>query len=105
MNFEFDNNLPIYVQLVEQLKIFIISGRYQVGEKIPSVRELKLIYTERTTGKYITTDKKVIENLKNEYAKNLTNKYFENMTTIGYSKDQTINYLQKLGGNNGTIKM
>jgi len=126
MNFEFDNNLPIYVQLVEQLKIFIISGRYQVGEKIPSVRELaskakvnpntmqkalqeleslKLIYTERTTGKYITTDKKVIENLKNEYAKNLTNKYFENMTTIGYSKEQTINYLQKLGGNNGTIKM
>lgn len=126
MNFEFDNNLPIYVQLVEQLKILIISGRYQVGEKIPSVRELaskakvnpntmqkalqeleslKLIYTERTTGKYITTDKKVIENLKNEYAKNLTNKYFENMTTIGYSKEQTINYLQKLGGNNGTIKM
>lgn len=124
MNFEFDNNLPIYVQLVEQLKIFIISGRYQVGEKIPSVRELaskakvnpntmqkalqeleslKLIYTERTTGKYITTDKRIIENLKNEYAKNLTNKYFENMTAIGYSKEQTINYLR--GGNNGTIKM
>ena len=40
MKFEFDNNIPIYIQLVEQLKIYIISGNIKPGEKLPSVREL-----------------------------------------------------------------
>ena len=74
MKFEFDNNIPIYIQLVEQLKIYIISGKIKPGERLPSVRdlalhskvnpntmqkalieleELKLIYTERTTIKYL----------------------------------------------------
>ena len=38
MKFEFDNNLPIYVQLVEQLKIYIISEKIKPGERLPSVR-------------------------------------------------------------------
>lgn len=119
MNFEFDNNLPIYVQLVEQLKIGIISGTFPIGEKIPSVRdlammakvnpntmqralveleELKLIYTERTNGKYVTNDKKVIEKLKKEYASTLTNQYFDGMMAIGYTKEQVKEYLNEKGG-------
>ena len=42
MKFEFDNNIPIYIQLVEQLKIYIISGTIKSGERLPSVRELAL---------------------------------------------------------------
>ena len=42
MKFEFDNNIPIYIQLVEQLKIYIISGKIKPGERLPSVRELAL---------------------------------------------------------------
>ena len=42
MNFEFNNNTPIYVQLVEQLKMRIVSGYLKVGERLPSVRELAL---------------------------------------------------------------
>ena len=42
MKFEFDNNAPIYIQLVEQLKNNIISGTLGVGERLPSVRELAL---------------------------------------------------------------
>ena len=40
MNWIFDNERPIYLQLVEQLKILIISGKFKPGEKLPSVREL-----------------------------------------------------------------
>ena len=85
MKFEFDNNVPIYIQLVEQLKIYIISEKIKSGERLPSVRdlalqtkvnpntmqkalveleELKLIYTERTNGKYITNDKDLINSYK-----------------------------------------
>ena len=115
MKFEFDNNIPIYIQLVEQLKIHIISGKIKPGERLPSVRdlalqvkvnpntmqkaltdleELKLIYTERTNGKFVTTDKKLINNYKNSYAKELSDKYFINMESIGFNKNEAINYLK-----------
>ena len=120
MKFEFDNNIPIYIQLVEQLQMYIISGKIKPGEKLPSVRdlalqtkvnpntmqkalneleELNLIYTERTNGKYVTTNKKLIDKLKYKYAKEISNKYFENMQNIGLTKDEVIEYLCELGGN------
>ena len=119
MKFEFDNNIPIYIQLVEQLKIHIISGKIESGERLPSVRDLalqtkvnpntmqkalveledlKLIYTERTNGKFVTTDQELIDKLKFEYADELSNKYFKNMENIGFDKNETIDYLKKLGG-------
>ena len=114
MKFNFDNNIPIYIQLVEQLKIYIISGKLKSGSRIPSVRELALstkvnpntmqralteleeiglIYTERTNGKFVTTDNNLIKKYKNEYAKSLSKEYFKNMSDIGFNKEETIKYL------------
>ena len=119
MKFEFDNNIPIYIQLVEQLKIYIISGNIKPGEKLPSVRdlaldtkvnpntmqkalveleELSLIYTERTNGKYVTEDKTLINKYKKEYANELTKKYFISMNNIGLKKEEILEYINKLGG-------
>lgn len=119
MNFEFNNNVPIYIQIVEQLKIYIISGKVKSGEKLLSVRdlalklkvnpntlqkalqeleELKLIYTERTNGKFVTDDQKLINKYKNEYAKELSKKYLDNMKQIGFELNDTIEYLKELGG-------
>jgi len=42
--------------------------------------------------------KKIIDNLKKEYAKELSNKYFTNMESIGFTKTETINYLKEIGG-------
>ena len=81
MKTNFDNNIPIYVQIVNYLKTYIIRGVFKSGERLPSVRDLaalfkvnpntmqkalgeleniKLIYTERTNGKYVTEDKKIL---------------------------------------------
>lgn len=119
MKFEFDNNIPIYIQLVEQLKIYIISGNIKPGERLPSVRELALqtkvnpntmqkalveleelglVYTERTNGKFVTTDQKLIDKLKYVYADEISNKYFSNMEGIGFKKHEVIQYLKELGG-------
>ncbi len=118
MNIVFDNNIPIYIQVLEYIKIYIISGVFKCGEKLPSVREfattfkvnpntmqkaltelenMELIYTERTNGKYVTNDFKVIEKLKDEYALTLAKSYFEGMKRIGLSKADSIRYLEKLG--------
>lgn len=119
MKFEFDNNIPIYIQLVEQLKIYIISGNIKSGERLPSVRdlasktkvnpntmqkalaeleELRLVYTERTNGKYVTNDQDLIDKLKKEYANELSNKYFSNMESIGFDRNATMKFLKDLGG-------
>ena len=119
MKFEFDNNIPIYIQLVEQLKIHIISGMIKPGERLPSVRDLalqtkvnpntmqkalmeledlKLIYTERTNGKYVTNDEKLINKYKNDFAYELSMNYFSSMKSIGFDKREVINYLKDIGG-------
>ena len=121
MQFEFDNNIPIYIQLVEQFKICIISGKIKSGQRLPSVRDLALqikvnpntvqkalvelenlglVYTERTNGKFVTDDKKLIDKYKKMYALELSNKYFSSMEDIGFSKNDAINYLKELGGDN-----
>lgn len=117
MEFTFDNNIPIYIQLLEYLKIYLISGVFKSGEKLPSVREfantfkvnpntmqkalselesMKLIYTERTNGKYVTKDIKMIEKLKDQYAINLAKSYFNGMKKIGLGKADSIKYLEGL---------
>ncbi|MBE6147223.1 MAG: GntR family transcriptional regulator [Firmicutes bacterium] len=119
MIFDFDNNIPIYIQLVEQLKTYIISGKIKPGERLPSVRELalitkvnpntmqkalveledlKLVYTERTNGKYVTNDQSLINKYKKQYALELSRKFFSNMESIGFSNSETIDYLRDLGG-------
>lgn len=119
MKFDFDNNSPIYIQLVEQLKIYIISGKLEVGERLPSVRELalltrvnpntmqkalveleelKLVYTERTNGKFVTNDQNLIEKYRKDYADELSKKYFASMESIGFDTSKAIKYLKDLGG-------
>ena len=122
MNYNFDNERPIYIQLVEMIRIDIVSGKFKKGQKLPSVRELalmmkvnpntmqkalveleneKLIYTERTNGKYVTEDKELIENAKKELAQEKVNNYLKSMQNIGINYDSAIRYLQELGGKNG----
>jgi len=117
MKFVFDNNLPIYIQLVEQLKKQIISGTIPPGSRLPSVRELasitkvnpntmqkalasleelKLIYTERTNGKFVTDDKNLLNKFKEKFAHELLKEYFENMQSIGFTKEDTIKYINNM---------
>ncbi len=122
MEYVFDNERPIYIQLVEMIRTDIVSGKFQKGQKIPSVRELalmmkvnpntmqkalveleneKLIYTERTNGKYVTEDDKLIEEIKKQLAQEKVSNYLNSMKKIGISYELAVKYLQELGGKNG----
>ena len=112
----FDNNVPIYIQLVEELKISIISGTIGPNEKLLSVRDLalqkrvnpntmqkaltelenmKLIYTERTNGKFVTNDTKLIDEFKQKYADDLSFNYVKNMKSLGYKIDEIIEIIKE----------
>ena len=119
MDYIFDNERPIYIQLVEKLKMQIVSGELKQGQRIPSVRDLALVarvnpntmqkalaelesqglvYTERTNGKFVTQNQKLIHQTKKELAKEKVQKYLDDMKNIGITYEQARNYLQELGG-------
>ena len=119
MEYIFDNDRPIYIQLAEEIRIQIVSGKLKQGERLPAVRELaiiarvnpntvqkalteledeKLIYTERTNGKFVTNDVKLIEKIKKQLAKEKVKSFFNDMQNIGISHDDVMRYLQELGG-------
>ena len=123
MDYIFSDDRPIYIQLVEMLRVEIVSGKLKKGQRIPAVRELalmakvnpntmqkalveledeKLIYTERTNGKYVTEDEILIEKIKKQLAQEKVNNYLNSMKNIGISYELAIKYLQELGGQNGT---
>ena len=103
---DFDANKPIYLQIVERIKAQIINGNYSPGEKMPSVRDFVaqmavnpntmqralaqlesegLIYTERTSGRFVSLDDKTIKVTKDEQARNITKKYVQEMQALHYS--------------------
>lgn len=119
MDWIFDNDRPIYVQLVEQLKIAIVSGIYTSGQKLPSVRDLAveikanpntvqralvelenmgIIYTERTNGKFVTKEKALLEKIKQEIAKESYENFIQNMKKLGYTQKEIEEYVIKNKG-------
>lgn len=110
MEINFKENAPIYLQIVNQLKMDICSGKIAKGEKLPSVRELALtvkvnpntiqrvyqelerealILTRRGMGTYVTEDENLIEAARGEVSDQLVKDFVNNMERIGY-KDQVI---------------
>lgn len=111
MLWDFKKDRPIYTQLIEQIELRIISGVYQSGQKMPSVRDLAaeaavnpntmqralteleregLLYTQRTSGRFITEDTEMIEKAKSSLATAQMNLFFDSMQAIGYNTLQTL---------------
>lgn len=111
MPWTLDSDRPIFIQILERIRMDIISGKYQPGEKLPSVRELAadaavnpntmqrafaelertgLVYSKRTSGRFITEDKEMIETLQEEIAKEKIRLFMESMSQLGYGREQTL---------------
>ena len=119
MSYNFDNERPIYVQLLEYIRLQIVSGVLKPSDRLPSVRDLALnmkvnpntmqkalseleeeglIYTERTNGKFVTENKDLIEKVKRKLAEEKVKNYINDMNNIGITYEEAIYYLQEMGG-------
>lgn len=121
IQFNFSDTQPIYIQLVEQLKLYIISGKIPPGEKLPSVRDLAmqaqvnpntmqralveledlgLIYTERTNGKYVTNNTDLIQKHRQIFVATKIEKFISEMSELGVDRETIIKWFIKQGGKN-----
>lgn len=105
LTFQLDLSQPLYEQVIDQVRSAIARGRIQLGEKIPSVRELAqalqinpntvmrayqeldrdgLIETRRGQGTFITTSKERVEMVREGLASQLITDFLEKLESLGY---------------------
>ena len=109
MPWNLDSSRPIYLQIIERVQMDIITGRYQPGDKLPSVRDLAqeaavnpntmqkalselersgLIYSPRTSGRFITDDKELIHQMKKELAAAEVSAFVAHMKQLGITPEE-----------------
>ena len=116
MNRNFRSDLPIYTQLIGQMEQDIASGTLPPGERLPSVRDLAadlgvnpntvqralqeleragLIYTQRTSGRFVTEDTAAIARCRESLAEGLIRDFLAAMTLLGYKRQDMVSLLQE----------
>ena len=111
MEYQFTNDKPIYLQLIDYFKAQIISGELPEGSRLDSVRaqvnpntmqkalseleRMGLVRTERTSGRFITDDKDMIRNMKKEVAATEIAAFLERMKALGFDKDEVIKIIEE----------
>ncbi len=100
---QFESNVPIYLQLVNTFKHKIVSGDLKDGSKLESVRDLALTYevnpntmqralaelerdglvfTERTSGRFITKDRELIIKMREAVATEIIKQFCLGLVNI-----------------------
>ena len=116
MAWNLQSDRPIYAQLVEQIQRMIVTGVFPAGSRLPSVRELAveaavnpntmqralarleedgLLYTQRTSGRYVTEETTRIMQAKEAMAGELIRQFIENMEKLGYTREQAMELIKR----------
>ena len=116
MEYQFTDDKPIYVQLMDSFKVQIVSGELQEGSRLESVRDLAvkarvnpntmqktlselerigLVRTERTAGRFITDDKERIKKMKQDIAEEEIFLFLNKMKSLGFEKSDVVKLLDK----------
>lgn len=108
---EYNSNAPIYMQVMRELKKLMIKGELKPGQKMPSNRDLAVLfkvnqntaarvyremenegccYTRRGIGTFVSEEEEMFENLKSEMAEELLRNFMKEMKDRGFQKDDII---------------
>lgn len=116
MKWQFSGDAPIYSQLIEQIKVGIVSGVFPPGERLASVRDLAveagvnpntmqraltelerdgLVYSQRTAGRFVTEDTAMIESAKQRLADRQIQNFLTAMTRLGFEKEEILTLVRR----------
>ena len=101
---------PVYLQLIEQLELAIVTGALPAGAKVPPVRELAaeagvnpntmqralqeletrgLLKTQRTAGRTVSAGAEQLDALRRQRARTLAEEFWNQMQALGVSAEET----------------
>ncbi len=112
----FNENLPIYIQIMDLVKSQISSGELKEGDKLPSVRDFSkdlkvnpntiqrtyqeleredIVYTQRGMGTFITNDIELLKKLRMDKVSKLVNEFIQEMNKIGYNNKEIYKIIEE----------
>ena len=122
MALTFDEKSPIYLQIAYRVKLKIASKELSMGQQLLPVREFAqeagvnpntvqrafqelekegLVYSARTSGRFVTEDEKLIDQKRHEIAQSLMKNFVTEMAAIGFSspeiKSIITDYIEQTG--------
>ena len=122
MEWNFKNGIPIYAQIIDEMTMRIASSSYAPGDKLPSVRDLPmdagvnpntmqralaelerrgLVYSERTSGRFVTKEEAVLKGLHEELAKRYFEEFADKLRRIGMDDEDIRASVEKWTGDAG----
>lgn len=114
MAWDLSTDRPIYLQLMEHIQQQILAGEYSPGDRLPSVRDLAseaavnpntmqkalaelersgLIVTNRTSGRTVCDNSKLLANSKYEMARAEIQSFINAMKKLGFTKSEILECL------------
>ena len=115
MAWKFDNNIPIYIQISNIIKLQIVTKQLKSGDKLPTVRDLAetagvnpntvqralsdleaegFVYSVRTTGRFVTDNVDLIQRTRVELAQNELETFVSNMLNLGFEESELVAQLE-----------
>lgn len=113
---DFHENTPIYLQVMDDIKMQIMNGTLKPGDKLPSVRELAstlevnpntiqrafveleregFMRTERAVGRFVADNQALIDECRDKQIKKIITLFIEQMQQLGISKEEILQYLKE----------
>ncbi|WP_347401586.1 hypothetical protein DOK67_0000086 [Enterococcus sp. DIV0212c] len=114
---KYDENRPIYQQIVEQIEYWIISGHFQTNEKIPSVRELAetlevnpttvqraystlekegMLINQRGVGKFVTSEAEKIIELRFQLIEMYLETFISHLDKVDLTKEEKEHIIERI---------
>ena len=109
MSWIFDNKKPIYLQIMERIKLQIVSHTLEPNQQLPTVREFAaeagvnpntiqralseleregFVYSKRTTGRFVTENQELIAQSRRQLSEEELEHFISSMTHFGYEKEE-----------------
>ena len=116
-NADFNDNSPIYKQIIALFSRSFVRGEIKTGERIPSIRDmaallkvnantmqrvyqemerLELITSRRGTGYFFTEDGNMVGAVGADMARGAMRRFVEEMRELGFSNENIVNELETL---------
>lgn len=115
MNQIFDENQPIYLQIVQRICASILCGDYKPGDKLPGVIDAAMYFkvnhntiqrvygelirqgiaqTRRGEGTFVTSELDVLKTLHQTMRQTFLENFFRQMQQLGYKNDEILIAMQ-----------
>jgi len=116
LKIDYDQNRPIYLQIIERIKYMIVHGEIAPGERLLSMndmavemdvnpntmfrvyRELEnegVTFSQRGLGSFVVKDPDIVKHLSEEMAEEILTKAITDLKNLEFSNEQIIAHVTK----------